>query len=112
MVKTQMAKCLEAPWLFIETWFVHVLAVCCFGITLVIVIPVELHWWYPHFFSMYNRFVKYIRVIEFLRIFEFHNLRSMRGGLMFPDSTSEEKLKKLIEKMEDLQARSLWCRLL
>ena len=32
-------------------------------------------------------------VIEFLRNFEFHNWYLMRGGLMLPDSFSEEKLK-------------------
>ena len=35
----------------------------------------------------------YIRVIEFLRNFEFHNWHAMRGGLMLPDSISEEKLE-------------------
>ena len=34
-----------------------------------------------------------IRVIEFLRIFEFRNLHLMRGGLILPNSISEEKLK-------------------
>ena len=33
------------------------------------------------------------RVIEFLRNFEFRNWHAMRGGLMLPDSISEEKLK-------------------
>ena len=33
------------------------------------------------------------RVIEFLRIYEFHNWHAIRGGLMLPDSISEEKLK-------------------
>ena len=35
----------------------------------------------------------HIRVIEFLRNFEFHNWHAMRGGLMLPDSISEEKLE-------------------
>ena len=34
-----------------------------------------------------------IRVIEFLRNFEFRNWHTMRGGLMLPDSISEEKLE-------------------
>ena len=33
------------------------------------------------------------RVIEFLRNFEFRNWHTMRGGLMLPDSISEEKLE-------------------
>ena len=33
------------------------------------------------------------RVIEFLRNFEFRNWHAMRGGLMLPDSISEEKLE-------------------
>ena len=34
-----------------------------------------------------------IRVIEFLRNFVFHNWHAMRGGLMLPDSISEEKFE-------------------
>ena len=34
-----------------------------------------------------------IRVIEFLRNLEFRNWHAMRGGLMLPDSISEEKLE-------------------
>ena len=34
-----------------------------------------------------------IRVINDLGIFEFHNWHAMRGGLMLPDSISEEKLE-------------------
>ena len=53
----------------------------------------------------------YNRVIKFLRIFEFHNWHIMRGGLMLPDSISEEKLE-IDSKMEALQAGPFWCRLL
>ena len=35
----------------------------------------------------------FFRVVEFLRNFEFHNWHAMRGGLMLPDSISEEKLE-------------------
>ena len=35
----------------------------------------------------------------------------MRGGLMLPDSISEENLE-IDCKMEDLQAGPFWCRLL
>ena len=35
----------------------------------------------------------YVRVIEFLRNFEFRNWHAMRGGLMLPDSISEETLE-------------------
>ena len=52
-----------------------------------------------------------IRVIEFLKNFEFRNLHIMRGGLMYPNSISEEKLE-IDWKMEDLQAGPFWCRLL
>ena len=34
----------------------------------------------------------------------------MRGGLMLPDSISEEKLK-IDRKMEELKAGPFWCRL-
>ena len=33
------------------------------------------------------------RMIEFLRNFEFRNWHAVRGGLMLPDSISEEKLE-------------------
>ena len=35
----------------------------------------------------------YIRMIKFLRNFEFRNWQAMRGGLMLPDSISEEELE-------------------
>ena len=50
-------------------------------------------------------------MIEFLRMYKFCNLHLMRGGLMLPDSISEEKLKIDLE-MEDLQAGPFWYRLL
>ena len=53
----------------------------------------------------------YCRVIEILRNFEFGNWHSIRGGLMLPDSISEEKIE-IDWKMEDLQAGLFWCRLL
>ena len=52
----------------------------------------------------------YCRVIEILRNFEFGNWHSIRGGLMLPDSISEEKLE-IGWKMEDIQAGPFWCRL-
>ena len=38
-------------------------------------------------------YVLHIRVIKFLKNFEFHKWHAMRGGLMLPDSISEEKLR-------------------
>ena len=60
--------------------------------------------------SCYKNCGLYTRVIKFLRIFEFRNLHAMRGGLMLPDSISEEKFK-IDWKMEDIQAEPLWSRL-
>ena len=44
-------------------------------------------------FANTNTPMLYIRVIEFSRNFEFRNWHAMRGGLMLPDSISEEKLE-------------------
>ena len=65
----------------------------------------------PGIFDFWKDQLLHIRVIEFLRNFEFRNWHTMRGGLMLPDSISEEKLE-IDWKMEDLQARLFWCRLL
>ena len=63
-------------------------------------------WKIEYFLLMYQKSQSYLfkkyrdqhtclhsKVSEFLRNFEFCNWHAMRGGLMLPDSISEEKLE-------------------